>query len=732
MKKILILFTLSCVISYSSFALSDTTDVPIWRVGFHDKIKAQQKRADLADGRLDGMVKVGDKEEISLEITDALIRKVNVLRNDIEINPKLPTNNDKIRYLRYVEFMVRDFVDGWKSHLLTPDMAPLLVDNFTEIYKANILGKNMSTLIEKMPYEVGRINANIFYENSGFEESKKILFQKFSKIHPDKILVNLAPFVDEPFAPALVIEAFNNSPSQLYSYAQSIYSPQGKLIQSMDDNRIQMVVKLSKLPRALFYFPFLDNLISGKQNIDSLAKLAGTSEANYDSVGYYKLLVQTEIDYHYRLTKGDTPVAMLGVNGLADMLRTKAIEHFVTPINLLHESPDPIRFKAIEPLNAQDLYYMMVMGENDIYTSSYKYSFDKMIQKMGVVPHGDSLLLSVKLDKFKKFIKMAAGYAKLDQFLQTMPKQNADKLMQAFVSKLESSGSLEDAVDVADSYGSVSPEVQQSMLKNIIWNEERCQKENNENGVRIYNLLKTIFLSADPKNGVDLSQKIGIPPVYTVSNKYLSDEKGRIIELVFFYGDTDGKASYASYMTSFPKSEWSITYKKEWVEIKSIKGKPVWIFANLPLDNETDKDALAQKNLLTYLDSNNLVPSVVIHRGHSYHLPYTIDQLPSNAKIIMLGSCGGYQNLKNILDYAPDAHIISTKQTGTMNVNKSIIDALDNTLRAAKDIDWRQMWSGLESSFSKAPKVVKETFEDYIPPQKNLGALFIKAYKKQG
>jgi hypothetical protein len=414
-----------------------------------------------------------------------------------------------------------------------------------------------------------------------------------------------------------------------------------------------------------------------------------------------------------------------------DILQRKALEHFVEPINTLHESPNPIRFRAIDPLNAQELYYMMVLGENDIYTSSYKYSFDRMIQKMGPVPHGDSLLISLNFDRFKKFIKMAAGYAKLDEFLQTMP-ANADKLMQAFVAKLETTGSLEDAVDVADSYGSVSPKVQESMLKNVIWNEQRCASENNEKGKKIYGLLKTIFLSANPKNGIDLSTEIGIPPIYTVDNNYLSDDKGRIIQQVFFYGDSDGKTSFASYMSSFPSSQWSITRKSEWVEIKSLRGKPIWIFANLPLDNETDKDAKAQSDLVDYLNENDLKPSVVIHRGHSYHLPYTIDQLPENAKIIMLGSCGGYQNLKNILQYAPEAHIISTKQTGTTNVNKSIIDALDNTLREGKNIDWRQMWSGLANTYSRASKSERETFEDYIPPQKNLGALFIKAYTKMG
>ena len=67
-----------------------------------------------------------------------------------------------------------------------------------------------------------------------------------------------------------------------------------------------------------------------------------------------------------------------------------------------------------------------------------------------------------------------------------------------------------------------------------------------------------------------------------------------------------------------------------------------------------------------------------------------------------------------------------------MNVNKPIIDALDNTLREGKNIDWRQMWNNLQTQFDKAPREIRETFEDYIPPQKNLGALFIKAYNKEG
>ena len=731
MRRFLIICSAILVLPLFTLAITDTTNTPITRVGFHDKIKAEQKRVDKADGKLDGLVRAGNNEEVNLQVTDAIFRRINILRNEVEINVNIPTNNDKIRYLRNIEILLKDFIKKWNAHDIKPSMAPALVDKFAEVMRANIYGENMAPLIDEAPFEVGEIVANIFTDNIGAKESKIILFKKFSKLFPDQILSGLAPFVEEPFADSMVLVAMKHNPSQLYSYAQSANSKQGRLIRRMEDSRVKAVVQLSTQERALFYFPFLDDLISGKQTIEGISKVAGTTAAKYDSVGYFNLMVKTEIDYYSRLIKGDTPVAMLGANGLLDMMQRRAIQHFITPINDLHDSPNHIRFRAIEPLNAQALYYMIIFGENDLYTSSYKYSFDKLLQKLGPVPRGDSLLISVNFDKFKKFIKIAAGYNRLDEFLKTMP-ENSDKLMQAFVLKLETAGSLEDAVDVADSYGSIkNPAVQKSMLANIEWNLQRCIRENNERGQRIYTLLKTIFLSAEPKNNIDLSKEIGIPPIYTMDHNYLTDENGVIIEQVFFYGDSDGKTSYASYLTSFPSSDWNIVKKKEWIEIKSIKGKPILIFANLPLDNDSGKDSEAQANMISYMEEKGLKPSVVIHRGHSYHLPYTIKQLPGNAKIIMLGSCGGYQNLKDILKFAPEAHIISTKQMGTTNVNKVIIETLDNSFKSGKNIDWRQMWTGLEKTYAQASKTERETFEDYIPPQKNLGALFIKAYTRQ-
>ena len=719
----------------SSFA-GDTSNIPLNRRVFHDRIKAEQIRLDKADGKIDGFIRISTIDDVNLQVTDAMIRKINVLRNFVETDPELSTNNEKIRYLRYIENVIRGFTNAWKSHVISPALAPALIDNFSLILKATIKGQSMANVISETPYEAATVLIDVFPENSGLQESKKYLFLKNAELHPETILKTIGPYANESFADTLVVLAFENNPTLLFDYAQSNNSVQAKLIRRSTDKRIQVISQLSKMDSALFYFPFLDNLITGKETIEGIGKYLASGKRKYDSVGYYKLLVKTEVEYYKRVTDQthpQIPLGMFGVNGLLDMLQNKAIQHFVTPINELHEVSNPaVRFKALDLLDPQDLYYMMVLGENEIYTSSYKNSFDLMMKRLGSKPRGDSLLMSVGFDHFKKFIKMAAGYNKLDTFLRTFPGNRSDKIMMAFISNLESSNTLEDADDVADSYGSISNKaLMKSMLKNVTDNEKRCVENKDNRGQMIYSMLKKIFLSADTINHIDLAHELGIPPVYTVDYNYLADDTGRIIEQIFFYGDKDGKESYHDYLSSFNKSDWKITQVKgEWIEIKSLKGKPIWIFANLPLDNHTDKDADAQKALIDYLDEKNLRPTIVIHRGHSYHLQYTIQQMPESAKIIMLGSCGGYNNLKHILDYAPDAHIISTKQIGSRNVNKPIIEALNNTLRAGKNIDWRQMWSALETLFAKESHEMRDLFEDYIPPHKNLGALLIKAYTK--
>ncbi len=727
----LIILLLAC--SLPVFATIDTIKPPIQRQRFHDKINEEQRLLDKADGKADGIIKVSANDDINLQVTDAMLRKVDALQDSVEVNKKISANNEKVRYLTYIENLVKTFRINFKQNKIKPVYAPILVDNFRQIMEATIDSLSMVPYIEAVPYEVALINAEIFVNNKGFAQSKNLVYLKFCALNPDKILATVGAYSKEPFVDSLVTVACKKDPGQLYKYAQDANSVTGKLIQRNTDPVVKTIATISKMPTPLLYFPFLDDIISGKKQTDSLKKIIGDGDNGYDSVAYYKLLVQTEIEYSKRLIKGDTAFAFFGPNGLRDVLQRKAITHFINPINELHEKPENVRMKAIDPLSPVDIYYMLVMGEADIYTSSYKHSFNRMLQRMGKKPATDSLLLAVNFDYFKKFIKMAANFNKLDTFLNLMPSSSSESLMKGFVGKLEATRTLEDAVDVADSYSSITNKsLLSNMLANVNENEQRCVNNNNIRGKIIYSLLKTIFLSADSTNKIDLSAAIGIPPIYTIDNKALMDDSGRIVQQVFFYGDEDGKKFFPAYINSFSAKDWKKNdANKEWVEYKSVKDPKNWIFVNRPLNNDKNLDDTAQIHLNNYLSKNNLTPSIITHRGHSYWLPRTMSRMAGDAKIVVLGSCGGYKNLSKLIELNPEAHIISTKEIGTGAINQVITNKLNQILLTGKPLVWKNMWDDLSLYFAKQPKDTKEAWDDYIPPYKNLGAIFIKAYNKK-
>ncbi len=719
------------LISTPVIASSDTINIPLNRQFFHDKINSEKRKCDKIDGKYDSLMNITKNDKVNRVITEVLFQSIERLQEWVELNEK--PNNDKIRQLSYIESVLMNFrisfgkkeIEGYEFVDLINVLDTLLKGNTTPFLP----------FIETSTYGIAKIISEVYIDHSDYQQAKKIVYLKYCKIHPENIITTIRPFITESFSDSLIYFACKNNPSKLYTYAQSINTPEGQLIHNSKIPLVKTIATLSQLPNALMYFPFLDDLLSGKNSIVQIQKYVGSEEKDYDSLGYFKLLVKTEIDYHQRMTSvmKDTPVAMFGVNGLREVLKDRAIRHFVNPINQLHnENNLDVRMRAIDSLSPAELYYMMVMGENEIYTSSFKHSFNRMMQRMGTNPKTDSLLLEVKFDYFKKFIKMAANYNKLDTFLKSMPLKNSRILMKAFVAKLDGPQGMEDATDVADSYSSINnPSLKKTMLRYISENEKECSADNNKNGELVYGLLKNIFLSEDSANKIDLTEIAGIPSIYEIDKKSLMDENGRIIEQVFFYGDEDGKTYFPIFLNSFSPKEWNISQNPEWVEIKSLKGN-VYIYANKPLDYDANLDDSAQFHLIDHLNKNDIVPSIVVHRGHSYWLPGTINRMPNDAKIVLIGSCGGYKNLNKILESSPNANIISTKEIGAGDINKPILNYINQALLKDNRILWREMWKSLARLFNSDPnKSINETWENYIPPYKNLGAIFIKAYNRK-
>jgi len=694
-------------------------EVPLRRQMFHDRLDKEQKRIDKLDGKVNQELSLSSNEDLNVQITDAILRRVDEIQFRIEKDPNTE-NNAKIRYVTSLEKLLIAYGNMVRENRAKASFAPELLDLFQKCMAADMQSASIAPIIAKSSFEAGEAITDVFSDNAGGREARKIIFLKKCALNPRAILKGMTVFEGEAFVDSLLAVAGRKIPMELYSYAQAVRSKEGIMIRSSKDVLVKTIAELSILPNGTLYLPFLDELINGKMQRSQIQAVTENEPQ------YYKLLVKTQIAYYGRIAAGDTPVL---ASALTDMLQRKATDVFVNVMNDLHDATEATRFKIAENLTPQEIYYLIVNTEEVIYTSTYTNLYKRMMDRFPG-RRGDSLLMSIRFDRFKKFIKMAANYNTLDPFLQTMPELNNRRLMYAFVNGLQRTNSLEDAVDVADSYGSImNRDLQYFLMRQVEQNLESSQKLKDRKGEAIYNILYTLFRSAGDSS-VNLSATLGIPPVYSLDARSLQDDSGRVVQQVFFYGDEDGIMSFRSFMGLFNnKPDWKVETGKEWVTIRSLKGRPTTIYANLPLDYKQDLDAAAQANLIAYLKANNLHPTVVVHRGHSYHLKYTLQQMMSSSRIVMLGSCGGYQNLSRVLNINNDAHIISTKQVGTFTVNDPILRILNDYIVNGRNIEWMNLWQQLYGNI-KSDAVASKYFNEYIPPHKNLGAIFIKAYRR--
>lgn len=685
---------------------------------WHDRIDREQRNALKADGKADNYFQAGNNDDINYFITQAITEKVDELQCKIE-RDTLSNDQRKVGYLRGLENLLKDFTSGFRSRQFTASHLPVALDAFEKGIYLDERGESIEGLVDQNAYDVGKllIGSNAFERNKGEKNAQNCLFRKYVQLHPEKTFTLLKENPDIPFRDSLIKFAAYKYPRLLYDFA-SASDRLSYAIRNVNDSFVKAIVKMAHSGGSgQMYFPFLDNLIKHRQTFEEI------DAVKEDDEKYYKLLVKTRMDYVTRSLQGETILEMKALN---DMLAKKAREVFISEINGLHEKPDAIRFKILQQLNAQELYYLIVFGEDELYTSSYvKGVYPLMMQKIG--NRGDSLLVSVGFDRFKKFIKMAAGYNTLSNFLSSIPRNDlAQTLMTAFVNNLEKSTGLEDGVDVADSYASIAETmkpVAAQMLYNIKLNYDRNLYENNRRGIVMYNLLYKLFLSATDSS-IDLSKEFGIPPVYNVSYQSLVADTNKVFMEVFFYGDEDGKMNYNGFIHEFSNNTWKKAEdNKYWIEYVSVKGKPIVVYANKPLDEESGELDKAQESLNNTLQKNNIHPTIIVHRGHSYWAPTTIGFIQPTAKIVYLGSCGGYNLIHDVLKHSPDAHIIASKQTGKIAINQPFFNLLMEKLRNGNNIDWIPFWKEFEKDAGKTAG-----FEDYIPPYKNLGAIFIKAY----
>jgi hypothetical protein len=697
--------------------------VAINRQMMHEKVEKEQAALLAIDGKADRFLVISSDAQLNAAVTDAATKRVDWLQYEIETSPTIDQRL-KANYLDGLATILRYVKTYSRSSQSAIHYLPQVMATYKQVMEANAQNRSIADIIRPLPYDIANtaLQPEVFKDNVGYNEVRDIMLLKLAERYPEKTFAALKAYPEAQVADSLIRSIGHQYPHLIYDYAQANNKFSYRIQNIEDDPLIVTVVSMARNPNksGQFYFPFLDNIVKGKITMDDIDK------AKNDPVKYFRLLVQTQIDYTSRAINGDTAMEY---KSLLKKLEQKAKDDFVAKINGLHEMSDAVRFRCLQPLNAEELYYVAVLTNGLIYTSSYTAGvYPLMMRKSG--NKGDELLKKLHFDHYRKFLSQAASYNTLKNFLGSFSNTaDANDLMKAFVTGLEKSNGLEDGVDVADSYASIAeilPDLAKDMLVNVKANLDRNHNDGNKKGIAIYDILYNLFLSADSANHIDLTSKLDIPPVYNLPFSSLTNEKGEVISQVFFYGDRDGRNIFNGFLNMFGGGNWKIDgSNKQWVVIRSTKGQPVSIYANRPLDENKGLDDKAQQALNAYLDENNLHPTVTIHRGHSYYAEATIGYMAPTSKIVFMGSCGGFNLIDSILRKSEDAHIIASKQIGRTAINKPFFHLLTEKLRTGKDIDWIPFWKEFKGRANVAG------FEDYIPPYKNLGAIFIKAYKKE-
>lgn len=575
------------------------------------------------------------------------------------------------------------------------NIAPIKIDLDDRQKAILLLKKNILHTVQ---------NIGSFIEKDYAEEVLLYAAQK----EPDEMLKRIEAYKRKVYSKRILEVCAINAPVSVKRY---LYTPQHPVTYILQYSTDPTVKKIFEINAQIGYHSkpllLLDDIMNNRISIKDAVTI-GTQPAQL-----YSALVKTVSHPKY-----------IGKYSIDREMRDYCLR-FTREINDKIASGASQPFYGVESYNAAELYFLMLYGREEVFTSTFNGLFNRFTQKIAA-GGGQAFLNSVGNNRFRDFLSMCSGYGVLEEFLIKFNNTDKQALLLAYISNLESErDNLSSVVLVAEALSNLDDEqLLASLQKGVRKEYERVTEANDKIGISIYGVLSSI-IAGNAKTEMSwyrtVAQQFRTSPVSTLGIGTLFNSANACIEQMYFYNDDDGRSSFINFVNTYKgQPGWAYEDKYNYIRIYSTKDNKVEILANKP---EYDENGTSAIN--AYLKERNLTPTVIVHRGHSFHTESTLQKVPASAKLVFVGSCGGFYKISIALENAPEAHIISTKQIGTKTVNDAVIFSLNENIRLGKDIVWNEFWDKMREKL-----VHNQYFADYIPPNKNLEATFIKAYYK--
>ncbi|MBM3226113.1 MAG: hypothetical protein FJZ47_20285 [Candidatus Tectomicrobia bacterium] len=421
-------------------------------------------------------------------------------------------------------------------------------------------------------------------------------------------------------------------------------------------------------------------------------------------------------------------------HGVAAAIETALQEETLTLIELLNslfDRPDAVRFQAVAGLAARELYMLITYGDAEIFTSSYRGLFERLLARMrqeGLT--GDQLLAQVRELHLRVFMKSAAVFNTLQAFLATVPAPVARwTLLTQCVSDLARPQDLPAQAMLAAELLAAPLDTQSlHLLRDTLKVEyARAAQEQHRPAMVIYGLLIAQLVQRQEAGLTDTALLAMAAPYRSALpdrtriplERLFADGTG--VQWHFFYNDDDGQQSFHSFVAQYQRSSaWQIEQHGTFIRIVSQPpGRRIEIYANL-----FTEDIQGPSDIEDVFRARRLSPGVIVHRGHSPYVERTLAKVPATTALVFLGNCGGFTLLDAVLSKAPDTHLITTKGIGSITVNDPLLKALNDSLLRGTDLSWSSFWKQITPQLVRNPR-----FADYVPPDKNAGIIFLRAYR---
>jgi hypothetical protein len=295
---------------------------------------------------------------------------------------------------------------------------PDALDSYKLLLKAFLYHLPYEDLLRSPGPRRSQLLAIAFWQFNESRLLKDVAIYKRVVSSPDYVLNFLENFPNFRFADSLLLFAMDHDPLKIASRLQPDKSRLEEIIHNKQNIYLQKIVSLSKGPNASELLPFMMPLAENRMTAEDII------EKRKDATGYFQLLVNTLKKY----LAGQPDSSFIFLNPLRKAIKEKALSFYVNPINELHGSAEDIRFASVKDLRTEDLYYIITSCEDELYTSSYLGLYKRLMGHF-VTPSADGLFEAMKYDNFRCFIRMAANYNTLGDFLSGMPGETAAGLL---------------------------------------------------------------------------------------------------------------------------------------------------------------------------------------------------------------------------------------------------------------------------------------------------------------